>query len=155
MNSLGQNHTGFESRCLIPKIASMGLPWKGLLYPEDRGRDRWREVPSWHCIMLISLKSDWRKHQAQSVATSVTHLSHSPWGSPGVGHYFSPTFLEYLMIHPWSMNFLTLFPWKNFLLAAGLHGNAQNLHKQRKRDTLGATSPVSPISMTHWSLIIY
>ena len=59
-----------------------------------------------------------------------------PLGVPWGRSYFSLTFLEYFMIHPWSVNFLTLFPWKNFFLAAGLRGNAQNLHKQRKRDTL-------------------
>lgn len=54
--SLAVAQLGVESRCLIPKVvllstnqkldtSSVGLPWKGLLYPEDRDGDRGRDVP--------------------------------------------------------------------------------------------------------------
>ena len=63
--SLSVAQLGVESRCLIPKVvllptnqeldtSSVGLPWKGFLYPEDRDGDgerrptlTWAHVTLW------------------------------------------------------------------------------------------------------------
>lgn len=55
--------------------SSVGLPWKGLLYPEDRdGGGEKRPTLTW---AHVTLGSDWRKHLAQPVAVLAAHLSHS------------------------------------------------------------------------------
>lgn len=119
MDSLASNHTVSGTEHLLSitqelEAVSTGLPWKALQCPEDGDRKQGREGPPWHCTILISSESGLETASGSACGNASCSPLALPVGGLWGMSYFSLTFLEYFMIHSWSIDFLTLFPWKNF-----------------------------------------
>lgn len=121
MDSLAPNHTVSGIKYLLSinrswETASTGLPWKGLQCPEDRDRKQRREVSPWHCTILISSESGLGTASGSACSNASCSPLALPVGGPWGMWYFSLTFLEYFMIHSWSIDFLNSLPMEEFLL---------------------------------------
>ena len=87
---------GLESRCLIPKVVPLsskqkletvhGCALERTPVYRRQERNKGREVPPWHCTILICLDPDWKLHWAQPVATPAAFLSHFGGGGGPLGY---------------------------------------------------------------------